>query len=96
MLVFFAFGLSINNATLAALMTEAAPENQRGTILGVGSSLDSASGIVMPTISTGALEWYGVAATAGISGLFTLGALALGLTQTKSVPIDAVAVEAEA
>jgi DHA1 family tetracycline resistance protein-like MFS transporter len=96
MLVFFAFALSINNATLAALMTDAAPENQRGTILGVGSSLDSASGIVMPTISTGALEWYGVAATAGISGLFTLGALALGLTQTKSAPIDAVAVEAEA
>lgn len=96
MLAFFAFGLSINSATLAALMTDAAPENQRGTILGVGSSLESFSGIVMPTISTGALEWYGVAATAGISGLFTAGALALGLTQTQPRSSEPAVSEAEA
>ncbi|MFN2461940.1 MAG: MFS transporter, partial [Candidatus Velthaea sp.] len=37
MLVLFAFGLSVNNATIASLISAAAPDNQRGTILGVGS-----------------------------------------------------------
>jgi DHA1 family tetracycline resistance protein-like MFS transporter len=83
MIVFFALGLSINNATLAALIGEAAPENARGTIFGVGSSLESASGVIMPPLSTGTLSAYGAGATAAISGLLTLVALAMGLAQTR-------------
>jgi DHA1 family tetracycline resistance protein-like MFS transporter len=83
MLVFFAFGLSINNATLAALIGEAAPENARGTIFGVGSSLESASGVVMPPLSTGVLSAAGAPATALISGAMTLVALLMGLAQTR-------------
>jgi DHA1 family tetracycline resistance protein-like MFS transporter len=83
MLVFFAFGLSINNATLAALIGEAAPENARGTIFGVGSSLESASGVVMPPLSTGVLSASGAPATALISGVLTLVALLMGLAQTR-------------
>jgi predicted MFS family arabinose efflux permease len=79
MLVFFAFGLSLNGATITSLISDAAPENQRGTILGAGSSLESASGVVMPPISTGALEASGVLATAAISAGFTLIALAIGV-----------------
>ena len=83
MVVLFSFGLSINNATIAALIADCAPENQRGTILGVGSSLESASGVVMPPISTGAFGVYGVPAVAAISTAFALGALALGLASKK-------------
>jgi predicted MFS family arabinose efflux permease len=82
MLIFFALGLSINNATLAALIGEAAPENARGTIFGVGSSLESASGVIMPPLSTAALSASGAAATAAMSGALTLVALAMGLAQT--------------
>jgi DHA1 family tetracycline resistance protein-like MFS transporter len=84
MLVFFAVGLSINNATIAALIGEAAPENARGTIFGVGSSLESASGVVMPPLSTGVLSAYGAAATAAISGALTLVALLMGLSQART------------
>ena len=83
MFVFFALGLSINNATLAALIGEAAPENARGTVFGVGSSLDSASGVIMPPLSTGTLSAYGSASTAAISGFLTLVALIMGLAQTR-------------
>lgn len=85
MIVLFSFGLSINNATIAALIADAAPENQRGTILGVSSSLESASGVVMPPISTGALGLYGVPAVAGMSAFFALLALALGLASKSKI-----------
>ncbi len=90
MLIFFALGLSINNATLAALIGEAAPENARGTIFGVGSSLDSASGVIMPPLSTGTLSAYGSPATAAISGTLTLVALIMGLAQTRRAKRRAV------
>lgn len=86
MLLFFATGLSINNATLAALVGEAAPDNARGTIFGVASSLENASGVIMPPLSTGALSTYGAAATAAISGALTLIALGMGLAQTRARP----------
>jgi DHA1 family tetracycline resistance protein-like MFS transporter len=84
LLVLFSLGLALNNATLPALLTHAAAENQRGTILGVGSSLESASGVVMPPFSTGVLEVYGVPATAGLSALFALGALTIGVFQGRT------------
>ncbi len=79
MLLFFTFGLSANNATMPALMTDASPENQRGTILGVGASLESFSGVVMPPVSTSVLGLYGAPWTGAISALFSLGALGVGV-----------------
>lgn len=92
MLIFFALGLSINNATLASLVGAASPDNARGTIFGVASSLESASGVIMPPVSTGVLSVYGAAATAAISGALTLIALVMGLAQSR-LPGDRRAVE---
>ncbi|MBC5798363.1 MAG: MFS transporter [Candidatus Eremiobacteraeota bacterium] len=79
----FAFALAVTNATLAALLTDASPEHVRGTILGVGSSLDSASGIIMPTISTAVLAAFGPPWTGGISAFFCFIALALGIAKAR-------------
>lgn len=79
MLAVFAFGLAVNNATIAALLTDAAPRSQRGTILGVGSSLDSLAGVIMPPISTGALGLYGVGGPVVVCEVFVAIALALGV-----------------
>ncbi len=92
MIVFFATGLSINNATIAALIGAAAPDNARGTIFGVGSSLESASGVVMPPLSTGALSAYGAVATAAISGFLTLIALIMGIVAERLRPASETAV----
>jgi predicted MFS family arabinose efflux permease len=82
-LVLFAIGLSLTNATIAALLTDAAPTGARGTVLGVGSSMESISGIVMPTISTGVLAAYGPPWTASISLFFVAIALALGISARR-------------
>jgi len=82
----FAFGLSVNGAAIAALLTEAAPRAQRGTILGVGSSLESLSGVVMPPITTGVLGVYGVTSTVAICAAFLLAALLVGIRLSPSVP----------
>ncbi len=83
MLVVFCTGLALNNATLPSLIANASPENQRGTILGVGSSLESLSGVIMPPVSTGVLQEYGVGPTAFISAGFSAIALVMGILQTK-------------
>ena len=75
----FSFGLSVTNATLAALLTDASPDEVRGTVLGVGSSLESISGVLMPAVSTSVLAAYGVPWTGAISAFFCFIALALGL-----------------
>lgn len=74
----FGLGTSIVGATLATLLTDAADQRSRGAILGVGASLESIAGIVMPTISTGTLTFYGTAWTAAISAFFVFVALILG------------------
>ncbi|MBV8425331.1 MAG: MFS transporter, partial [Candidatus Eremiobacteraeota bacterium] len=75
----FSFGMSHINATIPALLTENAPGNQRGTILGSAASLESSSGIFMPPISTSVLGAVGTAGPAAISAGFTAVALALGI-----------------
>jgi DHA1 family tetracycline resistance protein-like MFS transporter len=75
----FAFSLSVTNATLAALLTDASPDEVRGTVLGVGSSLESVSGVIMPTLSTAVLSAYGPPWTGAVSAFFCFIALALGL-----------------
>lgn len=82
MIAVFSFGLSVNNAAIAALLTDAAPEDQRGTILGVGSSLESLSGIIMPPLTTAVLGASGVAPTVAICAGFVTIALALGIAIT--------------
>lgn len=82
----FAFGLSVNGAAIAALLTDAAPPAQRGTILGVASSLESLSGVVMPPITTGVLGVYGVASTCAICAAFLVAALLVGMRLTHSIP----------
>jgi DHA1 family tetracycline resistance protein-like MFS transporter len=85
--VLFAFALSIANATLATLLTDASPQQLRGTILGVGSSLESVAGIAMPTISAAVLAVYGPPWTGAISAFFCFVALVLGvLAQRKLIP----------
>lgn len=89
MIVCFAFGLSCVNATIPAILSALAPENLRGTILGVASSLDSISGVVMPVISTYTLQAAGVPPTVAISFGLTSLALALGASQLRLVRTQA-------
>ncbi len=81
--IVFAFALSTTNATLATLLTDAAPEHLRGTVLGAGSSLESVAGVVMPTISAAVLATYGPAWTGAISAFFCSIALGLGLLAAR-------------
>lgn len=84
MLITFSFGLSLTNASLPALLTAASPENTRGTVLGVASSLESLSGVLTPPISTTLLGAYGVGSAAAFSGVFTSVALTLGLLNARA------------
>ncbi len=60
-------------------------------MLGVGSSMDGVSGIVMPVISTGILAAYGPPWTASVSLVFVGIALALGLAaRRREVRSDAM------
>jgi multidrug resistance protein len=79
----FAFALAIANATIATLLTDASPEGVRGTVLGVGSSLDSVAGVVMPAISTSVLAAYGTTWSAAIPAFFCFIALALGISAQR-------------
>ena len=79
----FGLGMALSNATLPALLTDAAPETMRGSILGIGSSLESISGIVMPTIATGVLALYGTPWTTSICAAFVCVALALGISAQR-------------
>jgi DHA1 family tetracycline resistance protein-like MFS transporter len=84
MMVLFSLGQALCVATIPALISAAAPRNARGTLLGVGSSLDSLAGIVMPPVSTGVLGAHGVVPTAGICALLAAVALALGIVRSRS------------
>jgi DHA1 family tetracycline resistance protein-like MFS transporter len=85
--VVFAFALSMTNATLATLLTDAAPNDLRGTVLGVGSSLEAVAGIIRPTISTAILTFYGPPWTGACSAFFCFIALVLGImAQRKLLP----------
>ncbi len=79
----FAFALSVTNATLAALLTDASPEQLRGTVLGAGSSLEAVAGVIMPTISAAVLATYGAAWTGATSAFFCCIALVLGIAAQR-------------
>jgi DHA1 family tetracycline resistance protein-like MFS transporter len=83
--VLFSFALSMTNATLATLLTDAAPDDLRGTVLGVGSSLEAVAGIIMPAISTAILTFYGPPWTGACSAFFCFIALVLGIVAQRKV-----------
>jgi DHA1 family tetracycline resistance protein-like MFS transporter len=83
MVVFFSFGLSLVNATIPALLSANAPDNMRGTVLGAASSLESASGVVMPVLSTYVLQTGGVTPTIAITFSLTTAALLMGLAARR-------------
>ena len=90
--VLFAFALSMANATIATLLTDASPDRVRGTVLGVGSSLENVAGITMPPISTAVLMYDGPAWTGATSAICCFVALALGVVaQRRAVPTKAEA-----
>ncbi|MDQ6929771.1 MAG: MFS transporter [Candidatus Eremiobacteraeota bacterium] len=79
--IFFAFGvgISVANPTITSLISEAAPANQRGTILSVASSLDSLAGVLTPVASTAMLGRFGSSYAGMVSLFFELIALVLGI-----------------
>jgi DHA1 family tetracycline resistance protein-like MFS transporter len=79
----FSFALSISNAMIPALLSDASPERVRGTVLGVGSSLEAISGVLTPPLTTAVLASYGPAWTAAIPAFFCFIALALGITAQR-------------
>jgi DHA1 family tetracycline resistance protein-like MFS transporter len=79
----FSFALSVTNATLATLLTDASPAALRGTVLGAGSSLESVAGVVMPTISAAIFATYGAPWTGLPSALFCSIALVLGIAAQR-------------
>ena len=83
MVVCFSFGLALVNASIPALLSENAPDNMRGTVLGTASSLDSVSGMFMPVVSTYVLQAAGVAPTVAITFGLTTVALAMGLAALR-------------
>lgn len=83
MVVFFSFGLSLVNATIPSLLSANAPDNQRGTVLGAASSLESLSGVFMPVLSTYVLQFYGVTPTIAITFGLTVAALLMGISAQR-------------
>ncbi|MBC5824478.1 MAG: MFS transporter [Candidatus Eremiobacteraeota bacterium] len=92
----FGAGMALSRPTITSLLTGAAPEQQRGTILGVGSSLDNVSGVLMPPLSTGVLGRYGSSWAATPSFVFATIALLMGLAAQRRESHASVAHVAEA
>lgn len=80
--VLFALGSALAQNGVTALISAHVTDKQQGTVLSVGSSLDSLSGIVAPPISTGLLAAAGPAYAGVESAFFALGALVMGVAAT--------------
>jgi MFS transporter, DHA1 family, tetracycline resistance protein len=86
-MVLFAMGSAYANNGINAMLSNAASEREQGTVLGVGSSLDSLSGIIAPPISTGLLTTYG-SGVAGVESLvMAIVGLILGLRNSLVTPV---------
>jgi DHA1 family tetracycline resistance protein-like MFS transporter len=92
----FATGMAIARPTLASILADGAPENQRGTILGVSSALDNLSGFSMPPLSTGLLGRYGPPWAGAVSSLFAFIALLMGLAAQRKRRVVMAEAQAEA
>ena len=85
-LALFGVGLSHVNAAFPALASDAAPDDRRGTVLGVVSGLDSLAGFVMPPVVTGVLGVAGVTPAVAIVIGLVLGGLVIGLVEARKAP----------
>ena len=99
----FGIGMSIANPTITSLISEAAPANQRGTILSVASSLDSLAGVLIPVGSTAVLGRFGSSYAGMVSLFFEFIAFIFGLgsvgrerTERKSDAATAASLREEA
>ncbi len=89
LLLLFGMGISILNAAFPALASDVAPDERRGTVLGVVSGLDSLAGFVMPPVVTGILGAYGVAPAAAIITALVAGAFVIGILQARRAALTA-------
>jgi DHA1 family tetracycline resistance protein-like MFS transporter len=96
LLILFGIGLSIENSAFPALASEVAPEDRRGTVLGVVSGLDSLAGFVMPPVVTAVLGAFGVAPAAAIMISLVALALAMGVVQARRAGTPGVVAAAAA
>ncbi len=85
----FAVGMAIARPALSSILTAGAPENQRGTILGVSSALDNLSGVAMPPLSTSLLGRFGPSSAGAVSSLFAFVALLMGLAAQRKAAAPA-------
>lgn len=83
MMLPFSAGMALTRPCLSSLITNRTPEDQRGVILGTGSSLDNLSGVIMPPISTGLLGKFGPGYVGIPSALFALIALIMGVAAMR-------------
>ncbi len=88
-MVLFAFGSALSQNGITAIISNAVDDREQGTVLSVGSSLDSLSGIVAPPISTGLLGAAGAAAAGAEPALCVLACLVMGLAVTYRERRDA-------
>jgi DHA1 family tetracycline resistance protein-like MFS transporter len=89
LLVLFGVGISVLNSAFPALASEVAPDDRRGTVLGVVSGLDSLAGFVMPPVVTGVLGAFGVAPAAAIVTALVAGAFVMGVFQARRAAVTA-------
>jgi DHA1 family tetracycline resistance protein-like MFS transporter len=78
-MVLFAVGGAYANSGITALLSNASSDRDQGTVLSVGSSLDSVAGIASPPVSTGLLSRFGPSFAGVDSAFFAAIALALGV-----------------
>ncbi len=85
-LILFSFGSGLAQNGITAMISNAVKDREQGTVLSVGSSIDSLSGIIAPPISTGLLGAAGPAFAGVESSFFTLAALVMGLFAAYRAP----------
>jgi len=90
-LVLFGIGMSLVNAAFPALASEVAPDDRRGTVLGVVSGLDSLAGFLMPPLTTGVLGAFGVVPADVIVVALVATALVIGIAQARGLHVPAPA-----
>jgi MFS transporter, DHA1 family, tetracycline resistance protein len=75
-------GMAFASNGITAQISNAATAREQGTVLGVGSSLDSLSGILAPPASTGILSHYGSPFAGAASLVMSAVSLAFGVRNT--------------
>lgn len=85
-MILFAVGGAFANNGLTAMISNASTDREQGTVLGVGSSLDSLSGILAPPLSTGLLARYGSPFASVESLVMAVIALGLGIRNALCAP----------